>query len=66
MTSSVELPNRLKRGTTSREWLVALGVSFGTALLVIAPFFWLGNVSGHDFQYHAISRFADKLRSIGV
>jgi len=24
------------------------------------------NVSGHDFQYDAISRFADKLRSIGV
>jgi len=55
MTSSVELPNRLKRGTTSREWLVALGVSFGTALLVIAPFFWLGNASGHDFGFHAAS-----------
>src|SRR5467141_2134412 len=55
MTPSVELPNRLKRGTTSREWLVALGVSFGTALLVIAPFFWLGNASGHDFGFHAAS-----------
>src|SRR2546422_6338722 len=55
MTSSVELPNRLKRGTTSREWLVALGVSFGTALLVIAPFFWMGNASGHDFGFHAAS-----------
>ncbi len=55
MTSSVELPNRLKRGTTSREWLVALGVSLGTALLVIAPFFWLGNASGHDFGFHAAS-----------
>src|SRR5712664_977918 len=55
MTSSVELPNRLKRGTTSREWLFALGVSLATSLLVIAPFFWLGNASGHDFGFHAAS-----------
>ena len=55
MTSSVDVPNRWKRGTTSREWLLALGVSLGTALLVIAPFFWLGNVSGHDFGFHAAS-----------
>src|SRR5712664_3140102 len=55
MTPSVELPNRLKRGTTSREWFLALGVSLGTALLVIAPFFRLGNASGHDFGFHAAS-----------
>jgi heme exporter protein D len=55
MTSSVELPNRLKRDSTSREWLLALVVSLGTALLVIAPFFWLGDASGHDFGFHAAS-----------
>src|ERR1700739_187327 len=37
------------------EWLLALGVSLATALLLIAPFFWLGNVSGHDISFHASS-----------
>jgi len=53
MTSSAELPNKMSAGF--REWLFALGVSLGTALLVIAPFFWLGNASGHDFGFHAAS-----------
>ena len=39
----------------SRGWLPALGVSLGTALLVIAPFFWRGNASGHDVGFHAAS-----------
>src|SRR5207244_2791828 len=55
MTSSGELPNKMKATAGFREWLLALGVSLGTALLVIAPFFWLGNASGHDFGFHAAS-----------
>jgi len=55
MTFSAEHPNRMNADAGYREWLLALGVSLATALLVIAPFFWLGNASGHDFGFHAAS-----------
>src|SRR6266436_6291437 len=53
MTSSGEQSNKNDVRAGFREWWLALGVSLGTALLVIAPFFWLGNASGHDFGFHA-------------
>ena len=55
MTSSAELSNRMDGIPGNRAWWLALGVSLGTALLLIAPFFWLGNASGHDFGFHAAS-----------
>jgi len=55
MTSSGEHSKKTATTAGIREWLPALGVSFATALLVISPFFFLGNASGHDFGFHAAS-----------
>lgn len=38
---------------TYRRWLLAVGVSLAAALLMVAPFYWLGTPSGHDIGFHA-------------
>lgn len=55
MTSPIKLQDRPPGLARIRGWLPAFLVSLLISLVIVSPFFWLGNATGHDFQYHAAS-----------
>ncbi len=55
MTSPGKPQDRQSGQARIRGWLPALFVSLFISLAIVSPFFWLGNATGHDFQYHAAS-----------
>lgn len=46
---------RIATGGAELSWRLPLSCAAGTALAVVMPMFFLGNASGHDFQFHLAS-----------
>lgn len=56
MTASSSEPlHPVPAETRAGGWLWGTLLSFFASLLIVLPFFWMGNATGHDFQYHAAS-----------